>query len=68
MTCNNTFHGDGISIPLFHHLWRKNKKSKLKINIPDTVIYLFGHASGKIYLSVYMYLCLCVGCAFYIAI
>ena len=47
MSSNTTFHGDGISIPLFHYFWRKSKKSKLKINIPDTVIYLFGHASGE---------------------
>ena len=44
MSCN-TFHGDGISIPLFHHLWKKSKTNKLKLNVPDTVIYLFGHAS-----------------------
>uniref|UniRef100_A0A6U2PKG9 Uncharacterized protein n=1 Tax=Leptocylindrus danicus TaxID=163516 RepID=A0A6U2PKG9_9STRA len=42
-----SLHGDGISINLFHSLWTKgvNKKCGPSINIPDTVVFQFGHAS-----------------------
>lgn len=47
MTSFTSFHGDGISIPLFHNLWKKDKSNKLLLNIPDTIVYILGHASGK---------------------
>lgn len=39
--------GDGINNHLFHSLWKKNtnKKCGPSINIPDTVVFQFGHAS-----------------------